>query len=63
VFRFRFTDIELGDNMSVVLNNSFPSRALTKKHISIAFHLLVKAIAAKIMRFVKIKDKEMPVTS
>jgi hypothetical protein len=41
----------LGDNMSVVLNTTFPSSVLKKKHNAIAYHREREAIAARIMRF------------
>jgi hypothetical protein len=41
----------LGDNMSVVLNTTFPSNVLKKKHNAIAYDRVRKAIVARIMRF------------
>jgi hypothetical protein len=41
----------LGHNMSVVLSTTVPSSVLKKKHNEIAYHLVRKAIAARIMRF------------
>jgi hypothetical protein len=48
----------LGDNMSVVLNTTFPSSVLKKKHNAIAYHRVREAIAARIMRFAYIKSEE-----
>jgi hypothetical protein len=48
----------LGDNMSVVLNNTVPSSVLKKKHNAIAYHRVREAIAARIIRFVYIKSEE-----
>jgi hypothetical protein len=41
----------LVDNMSVVLNATFPSSILKKTHNTIAYHRVREAIAASIMRF------------
>jgi hypothetical protein len=51
-------ELMLGDNMSVVLNNSFPSCVLKKKHNAIAYHYVREAIAARKMTFLYIKNKE-----
>jgi hypothetical protein len=48
----------LGDNMSVVLNTTFPSSVLKKKHNAIAYHRERETIAARIMRFAYIKSEE-----
>jgi hypothetical protein len=48
----------LGDNMSVVLNNTVPSSVLKKRHNAIAYHRVREAIAARIMRFAYIKSEE-----
>jgi hypothetical protein len=41
----------LGDNMSVVLNTTFPSSILKKKkHNAIAYHRLREAVTARIMK-------------
>jgi hypothetical protein len=48
----------LGDNMSVVLNTTFPSSVLKKKHNATAYHRVRVAIAARIMRFAYIKSEE-----
>jgi hypothetical protein len=48
----------LGDNMSVVLNNTVPSSELNKKHNAIAYHRVREAIAARIMSFAYIKSEE-----
>ena len=48
----------LGDNMSVVLNTSFPSSVLKKKHNTIAYHRVREAIATKVLRFAYVKSKE-----
>jgi hypothetical protein len=47
----------LGDNISVVLNTSVPSRVLKKKHNAIAYQLVRDTIVAKIMRFIFIKSE------
>jgi hypothetical protein len=46
----------LGDDMSVVLNTTLPSSILKKKHDAIQ---VIKAIAARIMRFSYIKSDEI----
>jgi hypothetical protein len=48
----------LGNNMSVVLNTTFPSSVLKKKHNAIAYHRVREAIAARIMRFAYIKSEQ-----
>jgi hypothetical protein len=48
----------LGDNMSVVLNNTVPSSDVKKKHNVIVYHRVREAIAARIMGFSYIKSKE-----
>jgi hypothetical protein len=48
----------LGDNMSVVLNTTFPSSMLKKKHNAIVYYQVREAIAARIMRFAYIKSEE-----
>jgi hypothetical protein len=48
----------LGDNKSVVLNTTFSSSVLKKKHNAIAYHRVREAIAARIMRFAYIKSEE-----
>jgi hypothetical protein len=48
----------LGDNMSVVLNNTVPSSVLKKKHNAIAYHCVREDIAARMMRFAYIKSEE-----
>jgi hypothetical protein len=48
----------LGDNMSVVLNTTVPSSVLKKKHNAIAYHRVIEAIAAEMMRFAYIKSEE-----
>jgi hypothetical protein len=52
----------LGDNMSVVLNTTFPSSDLKKKHNAISYHRVREAIAARIMSFVDFLD-EVPSAS
>jgi hypothetical protein len=44
--------------MSVVLNTTVPSSVLKKKHNVIAYHRVIEAIAARIMRFAYIKSEE-----
>jgi hypothetical protein len=51
-------ELMLGDNMSVVLNTTFPSSVLKKKHNAIAYHRVRDAIAARIMRIAYIKSEE-----
>jgi hypothetical protein len=51
-------ELILGDDKSVVLNNTVPSSVLKKKHNAIAYHLVREAIAARIMRFAYIKSEE-----
>jgi hypothetical protein len=48
----------LGDNMSVVLNTTFPSSVLEKKHNSTVYHRVREAIAARIISFAYIKSEE-----
>jgi hypothetical protein len=48
----------LDDNMSVVLNTSFPSGVLKKKHSAIAYHCVQEAIAAGVLRFAFLKSEE-----
>jgi hypothetical protein len=48
----------LGDTMSVIFNTSFPSRVLNKKYNALADHCVRESIAAKMMRFARIKSKE-----
>jgi glycosylphosphatidylinositol transamidase (GPIT) subunit GPI8 len=51
----------LDDNMSVVLNNTFPSSVLNKKHNEIVYHRVREAIATRIMRLAYIKSEKMSV--
>jgi hypothetical protein len=48
----------LGDNMSVVLNNTVPSSVLKKKHNAIAYYRVKEDIAVRIMRYAYIKSEE-----
>jgi hypothetical protein len=48
----------LGDNMSVVLNNTVSSSALKKKHDATAYHRVREAIAARMLKFTYIKSEE-----
>ena len=48
----------LGDNMSVVLNTTVPSSVLKKKHLGIGYHRVIKAVAAKVLRFAHIRSEE-----
>jgi hypothetical protein len=48
----------LGDNISVILNTSIPSRVLQKKHGAINYHRMRQVIAGKILRFAKIPSSE-----
>jgi hypothetical protein len=52
------TALMLGDNMLVVLNNTFPSSVLKKKHNAIAYHRVRETIAVRIMLFSYIKREE-----
>ena len=47
-----------GDNNSVILNTTLPSSQLKKKHNAIAYHRVREAIAAKIVRFIKIATQD-----
>jgi hypothetical protein len=47
----------LGDNMPVVLNNTFSSCVLKKKHNAVAYHRVRVVIASRIMRFAYIKSE------
>jgi hypothetical protein len=53
------SELILGDNLSVGLNTTVPSRVLKKKHNAIAYHRVREAIPARIMRFVHIKNEEI----
>lgn len=46
-----------GDNRAVMINTTVPSSQLKKKHNAIAYHRVREAIAAKIMRFVKVRTE------
>jgi hypothetical protein len=48
----------LGDNLSVILNTTFPTSVLKKKHNAIAYDRVREAIAARIMSFAYIKSEE-----
>jgi hypothetical protein len=48
----------LGDNMSMVLNNSVPSSALKNNNHTIAYHRVREAIAAKVLRFSYLRSEE-----
>jgi hypothetical protein len=47
-----------GDNESVFLNTAVPSSQLKKKHNAVAYHRVREAIAANIIRFVKVDTKD-----
>jgi Reverse transcriptase (RNA-dependent DNA polymerase) len=47
-----------GDNQSVILNTTVPSSQLKKKHNAIAYHRIREAIAAGIVKYVKIDTKD-----
>ena len=47
----------LGGNKSVVINTTIPSSALKKKHNAIAYHHVLEAIAARLIRFCHIDSK------
>ncbi len=46
------------DNQSVALNATIPSSTLKKKHNSIAYHRVHEAIAACIVRIIKVAGKK-----
>jgi hypothetical protein len=46
-----------GDNRAVMINTTVPSSQLKKKHNAIAYHRVREAIAAGIMKFVKIRTE------
>jgi hypothetical protein len=48
----------LGDNISVLLNTTVPSSFLKKKLNAIAYHRIIRAIAARIMKFSCVKSEE-----
>ena len=47
----------LGDNKSVVLNNTMPSSVLKKKHYAVSYHKICEMIAYKVLRFASIKSE------
>ena len=46
--------IMFGDNESVIKNSTIPSSTLNKRHNALSYHRVREAIAAKILRFIKI---------
>ena len=48
----------LGDNNSVVLNTTFPSSQLKKKHNAVSYHRVRHACAAGILRFAHVSSEE-----
>ena len=51
-------DTLLGDNLTLVLNNTVPSSRLKKKNNSIAYHRVREACAAGIVQFTHIPSTE-----
>jgi hypothetical protein len=49
---------ELGENMSLVLNTTVPSRVLKKNYNAIAYHRVREAISARVMTCAYIKSEE-----
>ena len=48
----------LGDNKSVVLNTTFPSSQLKKKHNAVSYHRVQEACAAGIVNFSHIDSQD-----
>ena len=48
----------LGDNQSVITQSTIPSSTLTKRHNALVYHRVRWAVAAGIIKFVKIDGKE-----
>ena len=48
----------LRDNMSIVLNTTFPSSVLKKKHLNIGYHRVREVVVAKVLRFVHVRSEE-----
>ena len=48
------------DNKSVVTNSMVPTSTLKKKHNSIAYNHVCKAVAASILHIAKVNSKEKP---
>ena len=48
----------LGDNQSVITQSTIPTLTLTKRHNALAYHRMRWAVAAGIIKFVKIPGKE-----
>ena len=44
----------LGDNQSVITQSTVPSSTLSKRHNALAYHRMRWAVAAKIIKFVKV---------
>jgi hypothetical protein len=47
-----------GDNQSVITQSTIPSSTLTKRHNALAYHRVRWAVAAGIIKFIKIDGKE-----
>ena len=47
-----------GDNQSVITQSTIPSSTLSKRHNALAYHRVRWAVAAGIIKFVKIDGKE-----
>jgi hypothetical protein len=48
----------LGDNQSVITQCTVPASTLTKRHNALAYHRIRWAVAAGVIKFVKISGKE-----
>ena len=48
----------LGDNQSVITQCTVPQSTLTKRHNALAYHRIRWAVAAGVIKFVKIPGKE-----
>ncbi len=49
-----------GDNQSVIQSSTIPHSPLNKRHNALAYHRVREAIAAGILRFIKIDGKDNP---
>ena len=49
-----------GDNQSVIHSSTLPHLPLNKRHNALAYHRVREAIAAGILRFIKIDGKDNP---
>lgn len=48
----------MGDNQSVITQSTIPSSTLTKRHNALAYHRVRWAVAAGVIKFVKIDGKD-----